>query len=288
MVYLMSYKFIDLFAGIGGFHLAMQRNGCECVFASERDPFARKTYLANHKSVSSEMFNKDINDQDISKIPNFDILCGGFPCQPFSQAGYKEGFNDKNRGELFFKIADIINKNQPSAVFLENVRYLLKHDNGRTFDVIRHTFYEMGYDLYYKVIKASDFNLPQHRPRLYMVAFKNGINTNPFEFPKSVPLTYTMSDVFDGNCNKTVGYTLRVGGRGSGIYDKRNWDSYIVDGVIRTIGVLEGKKMMGLPEDFIFPVSNTQAMKQLGNSVAINVVEIIGKKIVQYLDDSNT
>ncbi len=139
------FTFIDLFAGIGGFHLAMHRLGGECVFASEIDKEARKTYEYNYKSISpalfaNGLFNDDIRQVTPHDIPDFDVLCAGFPCQPFSQAGYKRGFNDNHhseRGNLFFNIVDIIEAKQPKAFFLENVRGLVNHDSGRTFKIIR-------------------------------------------------------------------------------------------------------------------------------------------------------
>ena len=140
-----KFKFIDLFAGIGGFHLAMHRLGGECVFASEIDSQARKTYEYNYKTISPELFNNGLFNNDIrnimpNDIPDFDLLCAGFPCQPFSQAGYKRGFNDNHnseRGNLFFNIVDIIEAKKPKAFFLENVRGLVNHDLGRTFKIIR-------------------------------------------------------------------------------------------------------------------------------------------------------
>ena len=140
-----KFKFIDLFAGIGGFHLAMHRLGGECVFASEIDSQARKTYEYNYKTISPELYNNGLFNNDIRNImphdiPDFDLLCAGFPCQPFSQAGYKRGFNDNHnseRGNLFFNIVDIIEAKKPKAFFLENVRGLVNHDSGKTFKIIR-------------------------------------------------------------------------------------------------------------------------------------------------------
>ena len=122
-----------------------------------------------------------------------------------------------------------------------------------------------------------------------MVGFRNGENSElpEFEFPTSEPLQITMSDVWGGECNKKIGYTLRVGGKGSGIHDRRNWDAYLVDGVERRIGITEGLMMMGFPDNYQFPVSNTQALKQLGNSVAINSVQATAKKITKYLEENN-
>ena len=286
------YRFIDLFAGIGGFHLAFDRAGAKCVFASEIDPAARKTYEQNFKSISPEVFNGNFNE-DILKIlpkdiPDHDILCAGFPCQPFSQAGYKKGFDEKyqNRGNMFFTLADIIDEKRPKAIFLENVRHLLKHDKGKTFAVIHDTLEkDLKYNIVYKIVKASDYGLPQHRPRIYIVGFrKEDIYPATFEFPAPIKPVITMSDIFGGNCDREVGYTLRVGGRGSPFGDRRNYEYYRVDGKIRRIGPIEGKKLMGFPDDFILPESESSAMKLLGNSVAVSAVELVAKKIVKYLN----
>lgn len=293
-----SYKFIDLFAGIGGFHLALHSLGARCVFASEIDLYARKTYEHNIKKLSPHLFKNGHFNNDILKItdpsqevPNFDILCAGFPCQPFSQAGYKKGFSEElgHRGNMFFRICDIIAAKRPKAFFLENVRHLINHDSGRTFSTIQKILtQELGYSFHYKVIKASDYGLPQHRPRVFMVGFDKrqfGKDVN-FEFPAPTPLRLNMSDVLGGKCNKVIGFTLRVGGRGSGLNDRRNWDAYLVDGKEKRVGIKEGKLMMGFPSDFDFPVSEAQAMKQLGNSVAINAVQATAKKIITHLKDS--
>ncbi len=277
--------FIDLFAGIGGFHLAFHECGAKCVFASEWDAFARKTYEHNFKKIEPSLFKKgqfvgDITKIDAKDIPDFDVLTGGFPCQPFSQAGLKKGFNE-TRGTLFFDIARILKEKQPKAFFIENVRGLLTHNNGQTFDTIRRVIEELGYSFFYKIIYASDFGVPQHRPRLYMVGFRN--KNIQFKFPESQKLKITMSDVFGGRVDRTIGYTLRVGGRHSSINDRRNWDTYLVDGKIRRLSPVEGLKMQGFPGGFEFPVSEMQAMKQLGNSVAVPAVKAVAKDIIKIL-----
>lgn len=278
-------KFIDLFAGIGGFHIALHNLGMECIFASEWDTHARTTYKHNFKNISPALFKENNFVGDITKInpkdiPDFDILCAGFPCQPFSQAGFKKGF-EETRGTLFFNIVEIIKEKKPKAFFLENVRHLLKHDEGKTFSTIKRILEEdLDYSFHYKIIKASDFGLPQHRPRLFMVGFKE---KNGFNFPEPVKLKMNMSDIWGGKCNKEIGYTLRVGGRGSPIDDRRNWDSYKVNGKIKRLSSLQGLKMQGFPKDFYFPVSETQAMKQLGNSVAIPAIEAVAKSIQESL-----
>lgn len=291
-----GYRFIDLFAGIGGFHLALHDLGAECVFASEIDRFARITYEHNHKKISPVLFETgnfagDITQVDYSGIPDFDILCGGFPCQPFSQAGYKRGFHDakNNRGNLFFEIVEILKEKQPDAFFLENVRHIKNHDEGRTFEAIQHTLEQMGYSFHWKMVKASDHGLPQHRPRIFMVGFKGEkTETSRFQFPDAEPLTMSMSDIFGEPCNKAIGYTLRVGGRGSGLMDRRNWDTYAIGGKAVRISSKEGKKMMGLPKNFEFPVSETQAMKQLGNSVAVPAVRATAKAMIDYMDQAKS
>jgi len=282
-----NHTFIDLFCGIGGFHLALHNIGATCLFASEWDESARKTYEHNFSGISEDLFNKnnfagDITLVDPKSIPNFDILCAGFPCQPFSQAGFKRGFNE-TRGTLFFNILNIINEKKPKAFFLENVRHLLKHDNKKTFEVIKRSLEDLGYSFFYKIVKASDYGLPQHRPRLLMVGFKNKeIN---FTFPSPIPLKYTLSDALGGECKKEIGFTLRVGGRGSGIDDRRNWDTYLVDGKIKKIGPKEGLKLQGFPDNFSFPVTESQAMKQLGNSVAVPAIQIVAEEIIRKLNE---
>jgi DNA (cytosine-5)-methyltransferase 1 len=278
--------FIDLFAGIGGFHLALHNVGAECVFASEWDDAARLTYETNFYKISPTLFESgnfvgDITSIKKSSIPDFDILCAGFPCQPFSQAGFKKGFADI-RGTLFFDIAEIIRVKKPKAFFLENVRGLYTHDEGRTFETIKKTLTEdLGYTFHHAIVKASDHGLPQHRPRLFMVGFKDH-NTN-FEFPKKRKLKFNMSDVMKGQVDREIGYTLRVGGKSSPIHDRRNWDGYIVDGEVRRLTPNEGKRMQGFPSSFKFPVSNSEAMKQLGNSVAVTAIQDFAESIIQTL-----
>lgn len=282
--------FIDLFAGIGGFHLALHNVGAECVFASEWDEAARLTYETNFVKISPKIFKNgnfagDITAVDKKNIPDFDILCAGFPCQPFSQAGFKKGFADI-RGTLFFDIAEIIRIKQPKAFFLENVRGLYSHDEGRTFETIKKTLtHQLGYSFHHAIVKASDHGLPQHRPRLFMVGFKD--LEIEFEFPKKRKLKFTMSDVMKGEVNREIGYTLRVGGKHSPIDDRRNWDGYMVDGEIRRLTPSEGKKMQGFPESFKFPVSDSEALKQLGNSVAVTAIQDYASVIVAALGKRN-
>ena len=196
-----SFTFIDLFAGIGGFHLAMHRLGGKCVFASEIDQYARKTYFHNFQDISPQLFaenlfNKDLRNIVADEIPDFDLLCAGFPCQPFSQAGYKRGFDDMHnseRGNLFFNIADILEAKRPKAYFLENVRGLINHDHGKTFKRIREILEDdLDYSFYYQIVKASDYGLPQLRPRTFIVGFRDESFLRGFTFPPKLPLKFNM------------------------------------------------------------------------------------------------
>jgi len=190
-----KFTFIDLFAGIGGFRIALQNLGGKCVFSSEIDKYAQKTYLANF----GELPFGDITLQETkANIPNkFDILCAGFPCQAFSIAGKKKGFNDV-RGTLFFEIAKIIQKHKPKAIFLENVKNLISHDKGQTFKVILQTLeQELKYQVFYQVLNSmTHANIAQNRERIFIVAFdsKQVSNWDNFEFPQSVNLTTTIDD----------------------------------------------------------------------------------------------
>jgi DNA (cytosine-5)-methyltransferase 1 len=283
-----AYTFVDLFSGIGGFHLAFDECNATCVWASEWDKHARMTYEANFKMKCPQLFENDLFAGDITKvnpqdIPNFDILTAGFPCQPFSQAGLKKGFEEV-RGTLFFNIAEILRVKKPKAFFLENVRGLLTHNNGETFKTIQKVIEDLGYSFFYKVVKASDYGLPTHRPRLFMIGFKN--KKIKFKFPENKPLKFDMACVLKGKCDKKIGYTLRVGGKGSGIHDRRNWDSYLVDGNVRRLSVEEAKMMMGFPENYNFPVSQIQAMKQLGNSVAIDAIKEVAAAMIKALENT--
>lgn len=208
---LKQYKFIDLFAGIGGFHIAMHSVGGKCVFASELDKNARKTYEANFTDIEPSLFekndkgeylyfNEDINDIVPSQVPDFDICCGGFPCQPFSVAGLRRGFED-TRGTLFFNIANLVKEkinagHPPRVLFLENVRGLKNHDKGKTLSVILGTLDELGYGYSYDVLNAKYFGVPQNRERLFIIAwYKKMVDVDSFKFPYGI--TETNDVIYD-------------------------------------------------------------------------------------------
>jgi len=176
---LKNFKYIDLFAGIGGFHYALSSFRAECVFASEWDSFAAETYSQNFKLHPYG----DITKISAEEIPSFDILCAGFPCQAFSISGKQKGFDDI-RGTLFFDIARIVEFHKPKVLFLENVKNLSQHDNGNTLKIIENTLIDLNYTVFHKVLNASNFGLPQNRERIYIVAFRKDINSTKFNFPE--------------------------------------------------------------------------------------------------------
>lgn len=294
-----SFKFIDLFAGIGGFHLGLSDAGGECVFASEWDEAARLTYRHNFENRSENLFRLgerrfvgDIteitNSPNLGKlIPRFDVLAAGFPCQPFSQAGLRKGM-DETRGTLFFDILKILEAKRPAAFFLENVRGLLSHKSANgasTMSIIREQLSAAGYHFSEHLVRASDFGVPQHRPRLFIVGFRSRAAMNRFQPPEPIDLQISLDEILGGSTDREIGYTLRVGGRRSGIQDRRNWDTYLVNGLEKSIGPEEGLKLQGFPSWYSFPdgVSETQAMKQLGNSVAVPAIRAYSIAIASAL-----
>ena len=180
-----KFTFIDLFAGIGGFRIAMQELGGKCVYSSEFDAQAQKTYFANYGDMPFGDITKEVTKQYIPK--EFDVLCGGFPCQAFSLAGRRLGFKDETRGTLFFEIEEILRRHQPKAFFLENVKGLMIHDKGRTLKTILEHLDQVGYDVVPpQIVNAMDFGVPQHRERVYIIGFHKDlhININDFHYPE--------------------------------------------------------------------------------------------------------
>lgn len=323
-----SYSFIDLFAGIGGFHIGLEQTGrAHCVFTSEWDEAARRTYEHNFKKSCPELFAGDAEHfaRDITKInpatiPDFDVLCGGFPCQPFSQAGRKKGFSD-TRGTLFFNVREIIKRKKPAAFFLENVRGLITHGGdsvstpgvGRTMEVILENLFapksKGGLGYYpptgtsgYFYVKASDFGVPQHRPRVFIIGFRDKSSARQFILPKPQELDeMALSKIMGGKVTfdaagkklRKIGFTLRCGGKGSDITDRRNWEHYYVQrrgeakpAVLR-INEKQGLLLNGFPRDYTFPsnVAHTSRLKQLGNSVAVSAIAAWSRAIIDALEN---
>jgi DNA (cytosine-5)-methyltransferase 1 len=306
------FTFIDLFAGIGGMRIAFERAGGKCVFTSEWDKFAAQTYAANFGEVPAG----DITKIPLNTIPNHNILLAGFPCQPFSNAGLKLGFDD-TRGTLFFDIAQIITKRKPEMILLENVKGFLIHDRGRTHTVVTSVLEGLGYHVHSRVLNASDFGVPQNRERIYIVAIRTDLEQiTRFEFPtppnlptrvgqileRRVHRKYTLSNkLWSGHKRRLREHRARGNGFGYSLFGPESSRTstisarYYKDGseiLIRTKGnprkitPREAARLQGFPDSFVIPVSDTQAYKQFGNSVAVPVVEAIAKSMTQIFNEN--
>jgi DNA (cytosine-5)-methyltransferase 1 len=199
-----EFKFIDLFAGLGGFHIAAQKLGGKCVFASEINQTLRDNYLRNF-GISP---HGDINDIEVKDIPEHDLLCAGFPCQPFSKAGSQKGWEDATRGTLFFVIAKIIEQKRPSLVILENVANFIKHDDGNTYRQVILTLEQLGYEVSSEKISPHRFGIPQHRERMYIVASKHGLGY--FEWPKPTDTPTHITSVLDENLTDVKAFPSHI------------------------------------------------------------------------------
>lgn len=318
-----KFTFIDLFAGIGGFRLAMQAQGGRCVFSSEWNEYSRKTYYANYGEVPFGDITKESTKQLIPK--HFDVLCAGFPCQPFSIAGVSKkkslgretGFKDKTQGTLFFDVADIISRHRPKAFFLENVKNLCSHDKGNTFKVIKETLEELDYSIHFQVMDGQAF-VPQHRERILIVGFDKRVysGAEKFSFPdlsehpkheireildEKVDPKYTLSDkLWDYLQNYAIRQQAKGNGFGFGLVS--------MDGIARTLSARyykdgseilipqgdgvnprkltpkECSRLMGYPENFIMnAVSDVQAYRQCGNSVVVPLITAVAEQLVNTI-----
>ncbi|RIY34221.1 DNA (cytosine-5-)-methyltransferase [Psittacicella melopsittaci] len=302
------FKVIDLFAGIGGIRLGFQQTGkTHVVFSSEIDKFAAKTYRLNY----GEEPCRDITQISNEQIPEHDILLAGFPCQAFSQAGKKLGFAD-TRGTLFFEVARILEAKRPRAFLLENVKNLVSHDRGNTFKTIIRVLEELDYQVYYQVLKARDFGVPQNRERIYIVGFdKQQVKAcRDFTFPQAtgkvtrvgdiletqVDSKYTISDkLWQGHQRRKAEHQEKGNGFGYSLFDHESPYTntisarYYKDGSEiliaqdkanpRKLTPREAARLQGFPEEFIIPVSDMQSYKQFGNSVSVPVINAIAKQI---------
>lgn len=316
-----KFTFIDLFAGIGGFRMALQNLGGECVFSSEWDKYAQQTYRANYGDIPLGDITKKETKESIPK--KFDLLCGGFPCQPFSIAGVskknslgrKHGFDDIKQGNLFFHIAEIIEKHRPKAFFLENVKNLVSHDKGKTFKIIKDILLDLGYSFHTTVLNGRHF-VPQNRERTFMVGFDSKIFNykEQFEFPELTKSDKKIKDILEKKVDAK--YTLtehlwnylqdyakkhkeKGNGFGFGLVDLNGTTRtlsarYYKDGseilipqnnkTPRRLSIRECARLQGYPEHFnIDAVSMNQGYKQFGNSVVVPLIEAIGEKIVDVL-----
>lgn len=311
-----AFKFIDLFCGIGGFRIAFDKAGGKCVFSCDWDANSRKTYAAN---FGDEPYG-DIHKIAVADIPAHDVLCAGFPCQPFSLAGVskknslgrKHGFDDEKQGNLFFSIAEIIDFHKPAAFVLENVKNLKSHDKGKTFKIIYETLTEaLGYKVYTQIIDARSV-VPQHRERIFLVGFKPELEFEFPSFPKngpklesilepSVPDKYTLTDnLWTYLQNYAEKHRKAGNGFGFGMvtpqdttrtlsarYHKDGSEILLSQGERnnpRRLTPRECARLMGYPDSFKITVSDTQAYRQFGNSVVVPVVESIAKSVVGTLE----
>ncbi|WP_413862189.1 DNA cytosine methyltransferase [Methanobrevibacter sp. UBA417] len=309
------FKFIDLFSGIGGFRLAFESVGGVCVFSSDIDKWANETYFLNFNVHPKG----DITKIPAENIPDHDILCAGFPCQPFSIGGYRKGFCD-TRGTLFFEVERILKSKMPKAFLLENVKGLVNHDKGRTFKVIKNSLKNLGYTIFYKVLNSKDFGIPQNRERIYIVGFKNKVSS--FDFPAPILSKSNINDLLE---NGVKGYDLS---EIASNHLKKHYANYVAKNKVnknfpifateirpsrcsmrndgyspcltakmgtggnnvpvlvrenRKLTVRECLRLQGFPESFKMKENYSQSYKQIGNSVSVPVVRLIAKEMIKYL-----
>ncbi len=311
-------KVIDLFAGIGGFHLAFHSFGAEIIYACEWDKDAATVYEKNFGIVPTGDITK-INEND---IPDHDILCAGFPCQAFSISGKRLGFED-SRGTLFFDVARIVKCKKPKIVFLENVKNFASHDGGRTLQVVQNTMEELGYTFFYKVLNAADYGIPQSRQRIYMVAFRKDLGVESFSFPKPIKLTKYVNDILlpdectekyvinrkdvvmkddvkEINQDKPIRLgIINKGGQGERIYSPMGTaitlsaygggvgaktGIYKVNGKLRRLAPRECARLTGFPDSYIISENDNVAYKQFGNCVVVDVLQHIIEQIIKVAE----
>ncbi len=319
----MKFNFIDLFCGLGGFRIAMEKNGGSCVFSSDNDPKVAEVYQNNF----NENPLNDITITDEKNIPDHDILCAGFPCQAFSIGGHRKGFKD-TRGTLFFDVLRILNYKKPKAFFLENVKGITNHDSGNTINIIRNKLNLSGYNLFENVLNVSKHGLPQNRERWYCVGFRKDLQVKTFRFPDEVPLKLTLNKILSKNVydhpiskiahnqinfhtkkylkekskqqsiiKKTKMYTVVTEARKSKASIRNDGISPCLTAKMGTGGnnvpmiyelgrkftVKECLALMGFPKEYKIKANNQQSYKQVGNSVCVLLIEKISKNIIEVL-----
>jgi len=318
-------KFIDLFAGIGGFRIALESFGLDCVYSNEWDKQAQITYEENF----GEKPDGDITKVNEEIIPKHSVLCGGFPCQAFSISGKRLGFKD-TRGTLFFDVARIVKHHKPEVLFLENVKNFAKHDDGKTLETVVNTLTELKYDVFYQVLNAGDYGLPTTRERIYIIGFRKDLGIKEFKFPSPTNKPTKLRDFLELNDDNSqyeitrtdikikmndkkvyadllgnypqkpirigtinnggqgeriysdLGHAITLSAHGGGIASKTG--AYLIDGKIRKLSPRECANIMGFPNNYKIVVSKSQAYKQFGNSVAINVLKSIFEQIIITLN----
>ena len=332
-----TYTAIDLFAGIGGIRLGFEQafgSGLHTTFVSEWDKYAQATYRANFNTPSTKEANGELHTAiagDITHIkekdiPSFDICLAGFPCQAFSIAGKKQGFQDnyygRCRGTLFLEVIRICQYHRPKVIFCENVKGLLTHRKGDTFKTIVGAFTQLGYKVFYKCLNSKDFGVPQNRERVYIVCFRNDIAPKNFFFPKGMNTQKCILDILEKETPSSkyylsttylamlerhkqaqaakgngFGYIIRntAGIAGNLIIDKRLKDFTPVTRIkgevnregIRKMTPREWARLQGFPDSFTLPLSDTQLYKQLGNTVTVPVIKAVAKEIQKVLEKNS-
>ncbi len=320
-----ALKAIDLFSGIGGVKLGLEQAGFDVIYSNDIDNFCKQTFETNFPQDSFDL--KDVRKLSLDDIPDHDLLAAGFPCQPFSLAGLKKGFNDP-RGNLFQELIRILKGKQPKAFILENVKHLKHHNSGKTFELILNDLKGLGYNVYWEILNSKDFGLPQNRQRIYIVGFRE---KTKFNFPQAVSMALKISDILESNVdewyflsqkyyeglsNHKLRHKVKGSGFGFEILDKEGISHALVVGNmgrernliqdiprkgffkegtdkklknkfgVRKLTIRECARLQGFPEDFTFPVSRTQAYKQLGNSVSVPVIRAVAKNIYAVLEQS--
>lgn len=316
------YKIASLFAGVGGIDLGFEMTGkFKTVWANEWDKNARITYS---KNFDIEINEKDIRDIDVNEMPEIDVLISGFPCTSFSIAGYRKGFEDEKTGDLFFETLRFIVAKKPKVIFLENVKNLVSHDNGKTFQIIKESLEYNGYKIKYQVLNAKDYgDIPQNRERIYIVGFKNESAYQKFEFPFPLKLTKTIKDMLEDDVNEDIFYYTREKNK---FFDLLQKDIEKLDTIyqwrrkyvrenksnvcptltanmgtgghnvpiiktekgIRKLTPRECFNFQGFPKNFVLPkLANSHLYKQAGNSVVVPVINRIANNIVKAIEDEN-
>lgn len=313
-------KCASFFAGVGGIDIGFEQAGFEIIYANEIDKNAVETFKANHNSFID---HRSITDVKSDEIPDFDIMLAGFPCQAFSVAGYKKGFSDKGRGDLYFELERIFIEKQPSIIFLENVKNLVSHDHGKTFEIIKQSLMQNGYHIKYQVLNACEYgNIPQNRERIYVVCFKDKSLMNKFSFPEKIELTSTIKDMLEDEnsieqkyyysdkspffnqlvdeikdsdtlyqwrrkyvrANKSNLCPTLTANMGTGGHNVPLLNVQGNKDTIRKLTPRECFNFQGYPKDFVLPkISNGNLYKQAGNSVVVPVIRRIAEQIKKAL-----
>jgi len=309
-------KFVDLFSGIGGFRLAFESVNARCVFSADIDKHACKTYKLNFGVYPL----KDVSKLNVKDIPDFDILCAGFPCQPFSIAGKRKGFSD-TRGTLFFDIERIIEDKQPKAFILENVKGLVSHDEGNTLDTILKTLRKkLKYNVTYKVLNSNDYCVPQNRERIYIVGFKD--ENIHFNFPPKSDIKLNLNDILDSDLSGSaisdiakynIINNLKKHKKYHDIKDNKLLLAYeirksrctfrydnlsptltakmgtggnnvpVLVNQLRKLTTRECLRIQGFPDSYKIEPNKAQSYKQIGNSVSVPVISLLAKEIINCL-----